>query len=359
MGTQGSMTIERAALERRFSLLNGARREDDTWEYDLADLAPASVTALVEHPDVADTHYIEREIGGVSADAPAGTDPAARTAARRARPFAGVRLVSPVLGVLDRRVGRVAGVQRGRARLNHPLDRRHCRRSPARLPAVARLLRPAPSRRRIRLLRRCAVRQAWMAEPQSHQDAEWAAVADGAGAPRRATGFPASSTSRSTAARRGRASTWRASGRRTRARHFSNDYMPALEELLERKWERLVDLDLACAALMARWLGLRHAHRAIVCTRDRRRAHRSARQHLPPLRRLALSLGRLGAGVPRRGRVRGARHHGRMAALRASDLPAAARTLRSLHVRARSGAQLRRRRSVDCVRRHTLEWTIL
>ena len=63
----------RAGLERRFSLLNGARREDDTWEYDLADLTPASVTALVEHPDVADTHYIERETGGISADAPAGT----------------------------------------------------------------------------------------------------------------------------------------------------------------------------------------------------------------------------------------------------------------------------------------------
>ena len=37
---------------------------------------------------------------------------------------------------------------------------------------------------------------------------------------------------------------------------FLDDYMPALEELLERKWDRLVDLDLACAALMAGWLGL-------------------------------------------------------------------------------------------------------
>jgi hypothetical protein len=63
----------RAVLERRFSLLNGARRDDDTWEYDLADVAAASVTALVQHPDVADTHYIERETGGISADAPAGT----------------------------------------------------------------------------------------------------------------------------------------------------------------------------------------------------------------------------------------------------------------------------------------------
>jgi hypothetical protein len=37
---------------------------------------------------------------------------------------------------------------------------------------------------------------------------------------------------------------------------FLNQYMPALEELLERKWERLVDLDLACAALIAGWFEL-------------------------------------------------------------------------------------------------------
>jgi hypothetical protein len=37
---------------------------------------------------------------------------------------------------------------------------------------------------------------------------------------------------------------------------FLKRYMPALEELLERKWERLVDLDLACAALIAGWFGL-------------------------------------------------------------------------------------------------------
>jgi hypothetical protein len=33
-------------------------------------------------------------------------------------------------------------------------------------------------------------------------------------------------------------------------------YMPALEELLHRKWERLVDLDMAAADLMATWFGL-------------------------------------------------------------------------------------------------------
>lgn len=34
-------------------------------------------------------------------------------------------------------------------------------------------------------------------------------------------------------------------------------YLPPLEDLLQRKWERLVDLDIACAELMAGWFGLR------------------------------------------------------------------------------------------------------
>jgi hypothetical protein len=38
---------------------------------------------------------------------------------------------------------------------------------------------------------------------------------------------------------------------------FLAGYLPALEELLLRRWERLVDLDLACSGLMAEWLGLR------------------------------------------------------------------------------------------------------
>jgi hypothetical protein len=38
---------------------------------------------------------------------------------------------------------------------------------------------------------------------------------------------------------------------------FLDRYMPELEELLQRGWERLVDLDIACVALMTQWLGLR------------------------------------------------------------------------------------------------------
>ena len=37
---------------------------------------------------------------------------------------------------------------------------------------------------------------------------------------------------------------------------FLGRYLPALEELLRRKWERLVDLDIASADLIAHWFGL-------------------------------------------------------------------------------------------------------
>ena len=40
-----------------------------------------------------------------------------------------------------------------------------------------------------------------------------------------------------------------------RAPHLSR-YLPALEDVLHRRWERLVDLDLACAGLIASWLGI-------------------------------------------------------------------------------------------------------
>ena len=38
---------------------------------------------------------------------------------------------------------------------------------------------------------------------------------------------------------------------------FCSRYFPELEELLQRKWERLVDLDMACVDLLPQWLGLR------------------------------------------------------------------------------------------------------
>jgi hypothetical protein len=38
---------------------------------------------------------------------------------------------------------------------------------------------------------------------------------------------------------------------------FADRYLPELEELLHRRWVRLVDLDIAVAEAMAAWLGLR------------------------------------------------------------------------------------------------------
>ena len=38
---------------------------------------------------------------------------------------------------------------------------------------------------------------------------------------------------------------------------FLKRYLPGLEALLLARWERLVDLDIACAGLMAEWFGLR------------------------------------------------------------------------------------------------------
>lgn len=38
---------------------------------------------------------------------------------------------------------------------------------------------------------------------------------------------------------------------------FLDKYLPPLEALLQRPWESLVELDVACAALMADWLGVR------------------------------------------------------------------------------------------------------
>jgi hypothetical protein len=56
---------------------------------------------------------------------------------------------------------------------------------------------------------------------------------------------------------------------------FLSRYLPALEEVLQRKWERLVDLDIACAALIAEWLGLtRRIERASTLSIDGDRSQR-------------------------------------------------------------------------------------
>jgi hypothetical protein len=65
--------LERATLEQQFRLREGEHREGSTWAYDLRDPSWSMVRALIAHPAVADTHYINRRFGLVTADAPAGT----------------------------------------------------------------------------------------------------------------------------------------------------------------------------------------------------------------------------------------------------------------------------------------------
>ena len=72
---------QRIELERRFSLTQGHQREAATWEYDLVDVNPSSVLALIASSSVADTHYLDRTSGAVADDAPAGS---VRLANRRA-----------------------------------------------------------------------------------------------------------------------------------------------------------------------------------------------------------------------------------------------------------------------------------
>lgn len=69
----GISDTQRAELERRFGLIEGRRRDDATWEYDLTNVSPSAVSALIADPAVADTHYLDRSSGQVVADAPPGT----------------------------------------------------------------------------------------------------------------------------------------------------------------------------------------------------------------------------------------------------------------------------------------------
>jgi hypothetical protein len=52
---------ERAALERRFALADGALLQGTTWQYSLRDDSRANIQALVREPRAADTDYLDRE----------------------------------------------------------------------------------------------------------------------------------------------------------------------------------------------------------------------------------------------------------------------------------------------------------
>ena len=59
---------QRSTLERRFGLAV-VERDPPTWTYTIADAGRANLEALVMHPDVADTHFVDRQRFRLSADA--------------------------------------------------------------------------------------------------------------------------------------------------------------------------------------------------------------------------------------------------------------------------------------------------
>ena len=59
--------------ERALNLLAGAHVDGRTWAYDLGDASPEAIAAVIAHPSVEDTHYIDRSRRVVSAEAPQGT----------------------------------------------------------------------------------------------------------------------------------------------------------------------------------------------------------------------------------------------------------------------------------------------
>ena len=71
--TAGLSDEARLAAESQLTLLNGEVREGRTWAYDLGNLSRANVQALVAHPAVEDTHYVNRAAGTIWRTAPRGT----------------------------------------------------------------------------------------------------------------------------------------------------------------------------------------------------------------------------------------------------------------------------------------------
>lgn len=60
----------RLNLERRFGLIEGEPREVPTWSYRLVNRSRTNIAALVNHPLVKDTHYIDRSAFRVELDRP-------------------------------------------------------------------------------------------------------------------------------------------------------------------------------------------------------------------------------------------------------------------------------------------------
>ena len=205
---------------------------------------------------------------------------------------------------------------------------------------MARLFRSHAQGRRVRALRRRAVRQARLAQPQSRQRPKRPRVADRARAARRPLG----------------AVHPRCRDRRPPelATQACIDHRPAL-------WARSVLAgnpapprtapgsavgpsrrpglgDHRLAGRRARYY---HAPPSRVPARDRRRPQRAPHRSVPTLRRHTLPVRQFSPGLSRCRALQGCRHRGRLARLRASELCPAARGFRSLSVGARSHPQCR------------------
>ncbi len=64
--------VDRLALERQFQLTNGNTIDAQIWSYDLTDTSSRNIRALLIHPSVIGTTFLDRETATVSADAPQG-----------------------------------------------------------------------------------------------------------------------------------------------------------------------------------------------------------------------------------------------------------------------------------------------
>ena len=62
----------RAALERRFKLLRAEPIASSAWRYELTDSSRDLLRTLVQDPDVADTHFVDRTTFELASDAPRG-----------------------------------------------------------------------------------------------------------------------------------------------------------------------------------------------------------------------------------------------------------------------------------------------
>ena len=68
----GIPSDDREALERRFQLTNAEGVDAGTWSYDLTDTSSRNIAALLAHPRVVDTAFLDERAATVATDAPVG-----------------------------------------------------------------------------------------------------------------------------------------------------------------------------------------------------------------------------------------------------------------------------------------------